>query len=154
MIEVKEGNVVTALLNKKVDYIVHCCNAKGKFNSGVAKEIRERVPKAYKNYMRNYERMSNTLGTLSLGDGVINLVGQDRYGYDGKRYGNYGAIAAGLGDIFHLLQDYDERQSSQISIGIPYLFASDRAACEWTIIVELIEHCLLPFVKSVTFYKL
>ena len=154
MIEVKEGNVIDALLNKEVDYIVHCCNAQGKFNSGVAKEVRERVPVAYKAYMYNYERMNNTLGTLSLGGGVINLVGQEFYGYDGKRYGNYGAIAAGLGDIFHLLQDYDSRQSKNITIGIPYKFASDRAGCEWEIIVELIDHMLVPFVKDVVFYKL
>ena len=159
MIEVKEGNVIDALLNKEVDYIVHCCNSKGKFNSGVAKEVRERVPSAYRAYMYDYERCNNTLGTLSLSQntptsGVINLVGQEFYGYGGKRYGNYGAIAAGLGDIFHLLQDYDSRQSKNITIGIPYKFASDRAGCEWEIIVELIDHMLVPFVKDVVFYKL
>lgn len=159
MIEAKQGNVVSALLNKEVDYIIHCCNAQGKFNSGVAKEVRERIPAAYRKYMSDYEAINNTLGTLSLAQntptsGVINLVGQEYYGYGGKRYGNYGAIAAGLSEVFCLLQDYDSRQPSQITVGLPYLFASDRVGCEWAIIVELIEHCLLPFVKSVTFYKL
>ena len=153
MIEVREGNVISALLNEEIDYMVHCCNSRGKFNSGVAKEVRERVPSAYKAYMRDYNNKENALGSLSLGGGVINLVGQEKYGYGGKRYGNYGAIAAGL-EVIPCLIGENGTHSLDITIGIPYLFASDRAGCEWDIIVELIEFMLVPYVKEVVFYKL
>ena len=73
--EIKKGNVVDALLNNEVDYIMHVCNAQGVMGSGVAKEIKERVPNAYKSYKNLHE-----FGSISECDGVINLVAQEYYG--------------------------------------------------------------------------
>ena len=39
MITEKQGNVVDALLNKEVDYIMHVVNCQGVMGSGVAKAL-------------------------------------------------------------------------------------------------------------------
>tara|TARA_R110000787_G_scaffold44901_1_gene109779 strand:- start:3974 stop:4453 length:480 start_codon:yes stop_codon:yes gene_type:complete len=159
MIEVREGNVVEALLLGEIDYLVHCTNSRGKYASGVAGEIRKRIPEAYTAYMNQCSQWINhgnkhiPLGDLSSAKGVINLCGQLNYGYDKKRYVNYGAVASGFCDLFCYLQDIDSRQSRNIKIGLP-LIGCGLAGGEETIMMELIEHCLGGIYKSVTVYKL
>jgi O-acetyl-ADP-ribose deacetylase (regulator of RNase III) len=158
MIKVKKGNVVDALINGEIDYLIHSTNAQGKFASGVAGEIRKRIPEAYDAYMRQFRQCqvqgkTITLGELSGAKGVINLCGQEYYGYDGKRYANYGAIAVGLGDVFHYLQDIDSKQPRNIRIGLPLIGCGLGGANE-EIIMSIIEHCLQGSYKEVTIYKL
>lgn len=139
----KQGNVVDALINGDVDYIAHCCNAQGVMGSGVAKEIKERVPEAY----LAYRRSEMSLGDVSCDGGVYNLIAQLNYGYDGKRYVNYGALAACFVRMRMDLWVND-------TIGIPYKMASDRAGGDWDVVLELIEHLVVPYVKDVVIYKL
>ena len=159
MIEIKRGNVVEALISGEIDYLVHCTNSRGKYASGVAGEIRRRIPEAYEAYMKQYNcwvfrgDKHIPLGDLSSAKGVINLCGQLNYGYDKKRYVNYGAIASGFSDLFCYLQDLDSRQSRNIKIGLP-LIGCGLAGGEEEIMMELIEHCLGGIYKSVTVYKL
>lgn len=78
--------------------IVHGCNAHGAMNSGVAKAIREKYPRAYEDYRKTYQIHMR----LELGDWIrsiqhngkiiINAITQDGYGYDGKKYVSYDAI--------------------------------------------------------------
>ena len=52
MVEVKTGNV----FDTDAKYICHQVNCKGKMASGVAKEVRERYPNVYWEYMNIWER--------------------------------------------------------------------------------------------------
>lgn len=140
-----KGDAVQALLNGEVDYLLHCCNCQNNFGSGIAKQVREMLPDAYELDCSFAKRGCNFLGNVGKsGSGVLNLYGQDYYGYVGdyykehKRQGNYGAIAKGFSRIVNTLS-YGEP-----TIAIPYKFASDRAGCDWDIIEELIEWILLP----------
>ena len=160
-IKIVKGNAVDALMNGKIDYLIHQTNCQGKFAGGIAGEIRKRLPAAYDAYMTCYNRYTFLqgkkhipLGEISQGGGVINLHSQLYYGYDKKRYTNYGAMAAGLQDIFHYLSNYDERQQKDIAVGIPFGIGCGLGGGDWEIVYELIEHCLAPFVKEVTIYKL
>lgn len=159
MIKVKQGNAVDALLNREIDYLVHSTNAQGKFASGIAEEIRKRIPEAYEAYMKQYNmwkftgKKSIPLGDLSSSKGVINLCGQEFYGRGGKRYTNYGAIASGLCDLFGYLQDIDTQQPRNTIIGLP-LIGCGLGGAEEEIIMEIIEHCLGDIYKEVIVFKL
>lgn len=146
----KKGNVVDALLDGEVDYIAHCCNNKGVMGSGVALEIKNRIPEAYEAYING----PLELGYYSIGGNVVNLVAQDGYG-KGKRFVNYGALANTFQAVMSELwynKGFD-KVSSRVKIGIPYKMASDRAGGDWNIVLELIEYTLSPW-ADVVIYEL
>lgn len=73
--------------------VVHGCNAQGKMNSGAAKAVRQKYPEAYEAYMRMYAEQGLQVGSVCKAvvnyKHIVNLVTQDRYGYDGVQYVNY-----------------------------------------------------------------
>lgn len=158
----KEGNLIDALLSGEVDFIAHCCNAQGEMNTGVAKEVKDRIPEAYEKYLSSYamcENLNNDdgtisafLGTVNCAAGVFNLIGQEHFGYDNKKYINYGALAS----AFYSLRQMSELNFNikEITLGIPYKLASERAGGDWTIVLELVEFILVPYFKAVVVYKL
>ena len=145
----RTGNVVDALLNGEVDFIMHCANCRNKFGSGVAYEIRMKIPEAFEadTYMHRQLSPEQILGIHSHASGVVNLYGQLNYGY-GKRQVNYGALASA---IVHSMGHW---ATGIETIGIPYKMASDRAGGDWNIVLELIEHLIVPYVKEVVVYRL
>lgn len=159
-----KGNVVDALLNNEVDYLIHCCNAQGKYASGVAGEIRQRIPEAYEAYMELYNTWTSRgnrdipLGDFNIsGSRVINLVGQRYYGRDNKRYVNYGALAQGFSGIeecFRMdLTGEDVPYPENITLGLPKIGAG-LAGGDWEVIEELIEFLLVPYFKEIRIYTL
>ena len=136
----KKGNAVDALINGEVDVLLHCCNAKGVMGSGIALEIKNRIPDAYDVYSYNHRLGSTTVGQYERPDGthgyVMNMVAQESFGRSGLRYVHYGVLAKCLNCV--------ERMSYGITktIGIPYKLASDRAGGDWQIVLELVEGIL------------
>lgn len=122
--------------------------------SGIAKQIKDKIPEAYTAYKKMFNiDPTYRMGKTSLGGKVINIIGQDGYGYERVRYGHYGYIARGLSSVSFEIQKYvglydnslvDSYYNNEVKIGIPYRFASDRAGCDWCIILELIEGILAP----------
>ena len=160
MIEVREGNVVDALLNKEVDYIMHVVNCRGKMASGVAKEIRNRVPDVYKVYMEHHNSVgskANTeLGSCSHTEEVYNLHAQEYYGYDGKRYLNYGALAKSFSQACDSIYHKQEREHTlrkDLVVGIPFKMGSDRAGADFDIVCEILEG-LKSYNMTIIAYKL
>lgn len=94
---VKQGD----LLAQKAGLIVHGVNMQGKFNSGVAKQIRERYPRVYVDYLRAFNVGDLILGkaiytTISEHLHVASMVTQEYYGYDGGAYADIEAIEMGF----------------------------------------------------------
>ena len=140
MIKIIKGNAVSAFLDGSVDVLMHCCNDRKVMGSGIAKEIRARVPDAYKNYMAVEGQIQ--LGTISgTTTGLYNLHAQSGYGRDSKRYINYGAFAECLEqvcqDLFHI---QDQKGSGDLTIGVPYLIGCALAGGSWEIVSEILEH--------------
>jgi O-acetyl-ADP-ribose deacetylase (regulator of RNase III) len=81
-------------------YIAHCVNAQGKMNSGVAKAIREKFPRAYEIYVQAHEEKRLVLGSVIGADCgshiILNIVGQEFYGRDGRLYLDYTALRKGV----------------------------------------------------------
>lgn len=140
-IEVIEGNLVDAALEGKVHVMFHCCNSLNTFGSGIALEIRERIPKAYEVDTECFngakEQGISNFGGFSFTRSmpyVFNLYGQ--YGYGGERAVNYGAFSASLNDALEFLSNSGQ---NDLVLGFPYKIASDRAGGDWDIIREIIE---------------
>ena len=143
------------LLESNCDYICHQVNCMGKMNSGIAKQIREKWPIVFQNYMAkcNFSHPSGYIRPeVLLGDiqfvplyedynkdikhqQVINMFGQYGYGYDGLRYTSYDAFWSCLGKI----KDSVPKGST---IGFPKKIGCDRGGANWAVILEMITEVL------------
>ena len=131
MIKYKEGSVLDA----SETVIAHGCNCKGRMASGVAKAIREKWPHVYDTYKAHEEQFGLELGRLHMvyignGQRVANLITQESYGRDGKRYVDYDAIDS----CFRTL---NEALPEEASVAIPKIGAG-LGGGDWTIIEAII----------------
>ena len=123
MVEIKTGNV----FDTDAKYICHQVNCKGKMASGVAKEVRERYPDAYWEYMSMWER-SVGLGTSLLGQAqfvkvepnrtIVNCFAQDNYGYDGGQYTNIKALKLALSAVAAIAKQTIAKQLCLIRLAV------------------------------------
>jgi O-acetyl-ADP-ribose deacetylase (regulator of RNase III) len=145
----KQGNAVDALIDGEIDFLLHCANCQNTFGSGIAYEIKKKIPEAYEAdcTMSELLRPDAKLGRHSHSMGVINLYGQLNYGL-GKRQLNYGALASA---IIHSMPKWADENEV---VGVPYKMASDRAGGDWNIVLELLTHLVVPYVKDLVIYKL
>ncbi len=139
-IQYKKGNAVTALIDGEINLLLNCVNCQGKYASGIAKEIRQRIPTAYDDYLEFYNlHQGSMLGEFYWHMGrVVHIAAQEFYGYDNKRYVNYAALAKALDGLSNqILLTY--------KIGIPYGMCAGLAGGDWTIVLEMIEFYLNDF---------
>lgn len=145
--------VVGNLLDAEENVIVHQVNCQGKMASGIAKQIREKHPNVYEQYMKLFnentpDKLIGKTQAVSINNGryVINLFSQLNYGYDGKRYTSYDAIFDGLKHIKTVAVE------NNLSIAIPYKLGSDRGGADWDVVYKMIEKIFGNY--DVTIYKL
>ena len=131
------------LLTTKCEYICHQVNCQGAMNSGVAKAIREKWPIVYTEYKNICDNAFNTaelLGEIQIisineNQKVINLFGQNGYGYNGFKYTSYDAFWGCINQItFHIPKGS--------TIAFPYKIGSDRGGANWTVILSMIYEVL------------
>jgi len=77
--------------------IGHGCNASGGFGSGVAGAIRQKWPKCRNEYLKFHSNYGWCLGDIQIIPVqedlyVINMITQEKYGYDSKKYASTKAI--------------------------------------------------------------
>ena len=153
-IHYKTGN----LLDAPVDYICHQVNCQGRMGSGIAKQIKERWPVVYDQYIAAFKEREEEIVKLCgqwetqidvsetfLGhlqqipvndtQTVINMFAQQWYGYDGKRYTSYDAFWACLGGI----KDSVPKGSK---IGFPYKIGCGLGGANWPVIFQMINEVL------------
>jgi O-acetyl-ADP-ribose deacetylase (regulator of RNase III) len=109
------------LFSTKCKYIGHGCNAQGVMGSGVAKQVKEKYPKAYEKYMSIFKQGKLRLGDYHLAltgkddQYILNMITQENYGVTpGKRYVSYDAIDS----IFSRLNDFEEIAIPKIGAGL------------------------------------
>lgn len=138
MIKVKQGNVVDAVINGECHFMLHISNAQRTMASGVAKEVRARIPSAYTNYMLKPKNQPS----ISCSDEFhcFNLTAQQYYGYDGKRYLKYDWLIHCLRELEDLDFELQDRfETSNLRIAIPYLMGSALAGGDWDTVCEILE---------------
>ena len=137
----KSGN----LLDAPVDYICHQVNCQGRMGSGIAKQIRERWPVVYEHYMTLYNTKGIDVRYELLGEiqvvnvesnrNIINMFGQESYGYDGRRYTSYDAFWSCLGKIKAIVPKGSK-------IGFPYGIGCGLGGANWEVISTMIDVAL------------
>lgn len=126
MVQYKTGDLLTA----NVDYICHQVNCQGRMASGIAKQIRERWPEVYEQYINKCNE-EYVYGTIQIVDHVINMFSQFNYGYDGKRYTSYDAFW----ECLHLIKQAVPKGSK---IGFPYRIGCGLGGANWSVIETMI----------------
>lgn len=121
--------------------ILHVCNAQGVMGSGIAKSIKERFPDAYREYLTAHK-----LGAITFTTDIINMVAQEFYGNDNRRYLNYGALGNCLARVESYVGSGKFREDYSVKniILIPHNMGCDRAGGDWTIVLEMITWYFRP----------
>lgn len=158
MIYWKKGN----LLESDCDYICQQVNCMGKMNSGIAKQIREKWPIVYQNYMAkcNFSHPSGYIRPeLLLGDiqivglwenfyetdfhqSVINMFAQQHYGYDKRRYTSYDAF-------WNCLNLIKQSVTTDKKIGFPYNIGCGLGGANWNVILTMIDTVLADYTVEI-----
>ena len=154
MIYWKKGN----LLESDCDYICQQVNCQGKMNSGIAKQIREKWPVVYQNYMEKYNILNGVSGAL-LGDiqivglwedyyatdfhqSIINMFSQEHYGYDKRRYTSYDAF-------WNCLNLIKQSVTTDKKIGFPYNIGCGLGGANWNVILTMIDTVLADYTVEI-----
>lgn len=147
MLHYKVGN----LLNAPQKVIAHQVNCQGKMGSGVAKAIRDKYPKVYEDYLavckaRPPKSLCGMTQIVVDSERVIvNLFGQEYYGYDGKRYTSYAYLTKALDYLFRtiLFNTIDSNEIRELpsdkAFAIPYKMGCDRGGADWNIVESILE---------------
>lgn len=131
------------LFDTAAPIICHQVNCQGKMGSGVAKQIREKYPTAYRQYVNicadKKGDPSALLGTAQFVYGtdriVVNMFAQNKYGYDKALYTSYMAFTA-------CLQNIARQVAPGETIAMPYKIACGLAGGDWNVVYKLIENVL------------
>ena len=126
MVQYKTGNLLTA----DVDYICHQVNCQGRMASGIAKQIRERWPEVYEQYVDKCNE-GYVYSTIQIVGHVINMFSQFNYGYDGKRYTSYDAF-------WECLHHIKQTVPKGSKIGFPYRIGCGLGGANWSVIETMI----------------
>lgn len=151
-----KGNLLDLAEQGKFDIVIHGANCQNTMNSGIAKEIRERYPKAFmvdqltqkgdldklghftQAYIDDFRLVEVSGGSrrpVHFGFTIINAYTQGYYGYDSKQYVDYEAIKQAFRQIKML---YDMNPQAPARIGIPKI-GSKRGGGDWNVIERIID---------------
>lgn len=135
--EIVEGN----LLNSKANHIAHCANCFHIMGAGIAKEIREVYPKAYKADLKTKRGDKNKLGTFSRAfipnenKWIYNLYGQYDIGCRNGPALDYKAFEKCLESLKINLEQY----TPDFILGFPWLIGCGLAGGNFKIVQPMIE---------------
>jgi O-acetyl-ADP-ribose deacetylase (regulator of RNase III) len=154
MIKIVKGD----LLKAKENIIAHQVNCMGVMGSGVAKQIRNKYPNVYEEYLEKVDEYTQgedlrkeLLGQVQgvvVGEDkiVVNMFGQYKFGNDGKQYTDTEAL------FKCLLAVRQVAEKNKISVAMPYKIGSYRSGAKWDEVEELILKAFDGY--EVTLYKL
>lgn len=131
------------LLEAPEQILLHSCNSLGVMGAGVAKLIRQKWPKAYQDYLDEYNSYGLPLGSIvpsKQPDGkiILNAITQDTIGKTGVHV-SYWAIA---NVIYQLDQRFVVKDSKVVAMP---MIGSGLAGGDWTIIEAIIENTAVNF---------
>lgn len=134
MIKEITGDLIDLAENGEFDIILQGCNCHHAMNSGIAHQIKMRIPEAFAVDLETPYGDQNKLGTISYTKQhqytVVNCYTQFNYGKDIKVYVDYDAIERCLIEV--------KRLFSGKRIGMP-LIGAGRAHGDWNTIKKIID---------------
>jgi len=135
MIEYKQGN----LLDVTQGVIIHGCNSKGVFGSGVALAVRNKYPQAYRSYQYQYNKQRLKLGYIDWCRiahrlWIANAVTQQNYGREKKQYVDYNAITTVFTEAIEVAN------TNGFNLNFPKIGAG-LGGGDWNTVEQLINDC-------------
>ena len=125
------------VLNVERGIVVHGCNAQGVMGSGIARSVKDRYPKAFFSYRRQYENS----GELKVGDiipvevsedkWIVNAITQRFYGRDGRRYVDYDGVRSCFLKVAALAKE------NNLPVFYP-LIGCDLGGGDWEVVSKII----------------
>jgi len=155
MIKIINGNI----LNAKEKTICHQVNCMGVMGGGLAKQIKNKYPEAYREYIWILKHFGKQLGHCQLvvchdGRIIANLFGQDGFGTD-KRYTDYDYLKQSFLDLLDQTKKYHliiNNEKHPLNIAIPYNIGCGLGGGDWNTVYKIIEEVFEYY--DVTIYKL
>lgn len=135
MIIFLEGDIFDAPMDQIVAHQVNC---QGRMGRGIAKDIKNKYPSVYENYVKICDSASirELIGKILICKDedrlIANLFAQKYYGID-RRHTDYEAVASCL----EKLSDY--ALDNKLDIAIPYGMGCNNAGGNWNIIYTMIQ---------------
>lgn len=138
MIRIVNGD----LLNATAEYICHQVNCMGVMGSGVAKQIREKWPRAYTQYHDACEQYTQEhgkdwlLGKIQVvkvcdNTRVVNMFGQLNYGRGGSQYTDMNALRRCFKTLAKEVKPGE-------TIAMPYRIGCGLAGGDWGSVIDMI----------------
>lgn len=148
MIKIIDGDILQAQEN----IIVHQVNCLSVMGGGIAKQIREKYPKVFKDYQKYLSNSGFPIQALGecqfveVGENkyVANLFGQYKYGRD-KQQTDYKALEEALFSLKVNAKDHN------LSVAIPVNLGCGLAGGSWDIVYKMIEEVFHDY--DVTLYR-
>ncbi len=137
------------LLQAPEQYVLHGLSSKGVMGSGVAKLIRDKYPKAYRDYHDSYNSYGLHLGSIfpsKQPDGkiILNAITQETYGRTGVHV-SYWAVA----NVMHQLNRWADKELKEVAM--PQIGAG-LGGGDWNVIEAIIENEAKNFQPVVYIY--
>lgn len=108
IVEYVKGNAVSLFLDEKYQMFAHGCNICNRMGSGIAKEVKERLPDLYKLDLTTVSGDRSKLGTIAavpVGNGVaFNMYTQATF-WDPADMLSYDAVRACFAEVNTLCQE-------------------------------------------------
>lgn len=149
MIEERYGDI---FIGVKEGIIVHGCNMQGKMGGGIALQVKNLYPEAYRAYREAYERGELVLGSITTAEVapnkiIVNAVTQEHYGWaTRRRFVDYRAMR----ECFEKVNELALKRN--LDVHFP-LIGAGLANGNWDIISTIIDETLHPSVGR-TLWKL
>lgn len=147
-----DGDLLKGLVRNEVKAIAHCANCFNTMRSGVAAQIREWYPEAYKADCATLKGDQSKMGTFSYaeiyGYTIFNIYGQYNFGYDGGQYLEYDKFRKGLEGVRNHMIIYGIR-----TLGLPYNIGCARAGGKWEEVFKIIKETFDKTPLEITIYK-
>ena len=152
MIQVVEGNLITAFQNDEINFMAHCCNMQNVMGAGIAKQIKKAFPEAYiadinwfhtKKDKREHSHLS--LARIETDKYICNVYGQEHFGTFKKQL-NEDFLRLGLMQLADLTDSGD-------TIGLPYGMGCGLAGGDWNVVYQIIEDVFIRL-HNVKIYQL
>jgi len=152
------------LLKCKESFLVHGCNNKRKMGAGLAKQIRSSFPKTYEYYVKYLNTFSdsrNALGTQittfesrnNYWFAIGNLITQDGYGFDKKRYANTEWIKSALIDFIEANRKFAVLEKQHLTIASPKI-GCNLGGLNWTEVEPIYKEIESKYDVQFTIYEL
>lgn len=147
------------LLKSNCNIIMHQANCFSTMGAGIAKQIKEKFPEAYKADLDDPRTPKEKLGSFSCAicDNdkliVINLYGQYNYGSNPHTcYTDYVALTTAIRSAIEAIKS-SSRDMKDIKIGLPYKMGCALAGGHWPTVVGILENISIDMNVDLWIYQ-